>query len=243
MPALNMRLDKPDLLIDINGLSDLAGISITGSTLRIGALARHAEIGRSEQVARAAPLLARCVEHIAHPAIRNIGTIGGSLALADAAAEWPAACLALDATLIALGPGGERAIGARDFFLGLYQTALMTDELLIRIEVPIAPAGARSVALELARRRGDFAIVGLLAQAVPGAGGTLGEPRTALFGLADRPIRLPAMEAALTGTPRLEAAQAAIDTIDAQADLYHSSATKSHLAKVLLSRAVAQLTS
>ncbi len=244
MPALNLRLDKPDLLIDINGLPDLAGIVLAGDTLKIGALARHAAIGRSDVVAKAAPLLTRCVEHIAHPAIRNAGTFGGSLALADPAAEWPAACLALDARLVAVGPDGERSIAARDFFLGLYATALMTDEMLVRIEVPVAPAGVRAVALELTRRRGDFAIAGLLVQAVPGAGGTLSDVRTAFFGVSDRPMRLPAFEQALTGSPNLDAARAALEVgLKPQADLYHTAGTKLHLAKVLAARALAQLTS
>ncbi len=243
MPALNLRLDKPDLLIDINGLDALQGIAVAGDQLRIGALTRTAAMGQSEIIAKAAPLLARCVEHIAHPAIRTMGTFGGSVALADPAAEWPAACLALDATMIVLGPDGERAIAARDYFQGLYATALMTDELLLRVEVPVAPHGARAIALELTRRRGDFAIVGLLAQAVPGAGGTLSNVRTAYLGVSDRPMRLAALEQALTGAPNLDAARAAIEAgLKPQADLYHTATTKLHLAKVLLARAVTQLT-
>ncbi len=244
LPALNLRLDKPDLLIDINGLSDLSGIAIAGDRLRIGALTRHAQIGRSDAVASAAPLLSRCVEHIAHPAIRTMGTFGGSLALADPAAEWPAACLALDARLVAIGPEGERMIEARDYFQGLYATALMTDELLLRIEIPISPPGARGVALELTRRRGDFAIVGLLAQAVPASGGTLTDVRTSFLGVSDRPLRLPALEKALSGRPDIEAARAAIDVgLKPTADLTTSAAAKLHLAKVLVQRAITQLSS
>ncbi len=242
LPVLNFRLNRPDLLIDIGGLSQLRSIAIAGDRLRIGALVRHAEIGRSQVVVTAAPMLARCVEHIAHPAVRTMGTFGGSVALADPAAEWPAACLALDATIVTAGPDGERSIRAIDFFLGHYVTALLTDELLVRVEVPLAPPGARAVALELTRRRGDFAIVGLLAQAVCD-GGALSEVRTAFFGIADRPIRLPTVDAALTGTPVPATAKAALDAgLPAQPDLYHTSATKLHLAKVLLERAVAQLT-
>ena len=244
MPVLNFRLNRPDLLIDIGGLSQLRSIAVSGDRLRIGALARHAEIGRSEIVAKTAPLLSRCVEHIAHPAIRTVGTFGGSVALADPAAEWPAACLALDAAILTVGPGGERSIAARDFFLGHYVTALMTDELLVGVEFPIAPPGARVAALELTRRRGDFAIVGLLAQAVCDDAAGLSDVRAAFFGVSDRPLRLKTIEAALGGQLDLAAAKAALDLgLQAQPDLYHTSATKLHLAKVLLERAVAQLTS
>lgn len=244
LPALNLRLDRPSLLIDIGGLKELAAISVSNGVLSIGALARHADIARSNAVTDAAPLLARCVEHIAHPAIRNSGTFGGSIALADPAAEWPAACLALDATMIVTGPGGERRIPARDFFLGLYTTALLTDELLLRVEIPAAPRNASAVALELTRRRGDFAIVGLMVQAIPAGGGALSDVRTALFGCADRPIRLPQLEAALTGVPNIGAAKAALEAhLPVQADLYHGAATKLHLAKVLVERAAAHLAS
>ena len=242
LPALNLRLDQPDLLIDINGLAELEGIVFADGKLRIGALARTAPIGRSELVARHAPLLVECVPHIAHPAIRTLGTIGGSVALADAAAEWPAACLALDAEMIVAGPAGQRAIPAAQFFLGLYQTALMTDDLLVRIDFPAAPEGARVAAVELARRRGDFAIAGLLAQAVVQAG-VLSDVRTAFFGVGDRPVRLAGVEEALTGKPDVAAAQAAVgDGLDAVADLYHSQAAKVHLAKVLVARAVQNIT-
>lgn len=244
LPALNFRLDRPSLLIDIGGLTPLRSISIDGGRLTIGALVRHVDIARSEAIAQAAPLLSRCVEHIAHPAIRNSGTFGGSVALADPAAEWPAACLALDATMVVAGPGGERRIHARDFFQGLYSTALLTDELLLRVEIPVAGSGTRAVALELTRRRGDFAIVGLLAQAVPAPGGGLAHVRAAFLGCSDRPMRLARLEEALTGTPDLAAAQAAVEAeLPVQADLYHSAATKRHLAKVLVERAVAQLSS
>lgn len=242
LPALNLRLDRPNLLIDISGLVELASITLSDKVLNIGALVRHVDIARSEAVAQAAPLLTRCVEHIAHPAIRNSGTFGGSIALADPAAEWPAACLALDASMIVIGPDGERRIAARNFFQGLYSTALMTDELLLHVEVPAVAPGARAVVLELTRRRGDFAIVGLMAQAVPAAGGVLSNVQTALFGCADRPIRLPQLEAALSGWPDLAAAKAALDAhLPIQADLYHTAPTKLHMAKVLVERAVAQL--
>lgn len=244
LPAMNMRLDKPDILIDLNALAELGGVQEVGDTIHIGALTRTAEMGRSDIVARRLPLLARCVEHIAHPAIRTMGTFGGSLALADPAAEWPAACLALDASMVVSGPGGERTVPAQDFFQGLYTTALGEDELLVRIEIPVQPEGARSVVLELARRRGDFAIAGIAAQAVPSGKNRLSDVRISFFGIAERPIRLAAVEAAIAdaGQDGIEAARAVLETeVEFTADLYHAPATKRHLAGVLLARAVAAL--
>lgn len=244
LPAMNMRLDKPDLLIDLNALAELDGIGDAGGTIRIGALTRTAELGRSEVIARRLPLLARCVEHIAHPAIRSMGTFGGSLALADPAAEWPAACLAFDASMIVAGSQGERTIPARDFFRGLYTTALEEDELLVRIDLPAQAENARSVVLELARRRGDFAIAGVAAQAAPTNDGRLSDVRIAFFGIAEHPIRLADVEQVIEndGSGGIDAARAALEAgVEFTSDLYHAAATKRHLAGVLLGRAVAEL--
>lgn len=244
LPAMNMRLDRPGILIDLNALTDLGGIEDAGGTIRIGALTRTAEIGRSELIARRLPLLKRCVEHIAHPAIRSMGTFGGSLALADPAAEWPAACLALDASMVVAGSSGERTIAARDFFLGLYATTLGEDELLIRIDLPAQVENARSVVHELSRRRGDFAIAGIAAQAVPESDGRLSDVRAAFFGIAERPVRLAEVEQAIEGDGKdgLDAARAALEAgVEFTSDLYHAAATKRHLAGVLLGRAVAEL--
>lgn len=241
LPAMNMRVDRPGMLIDLNAIAGLGGIDDAGDTIRIGALTRTAELGRSGVIARRLPLLARCVEHIAHPAIRSMGTFGGSLVLADPAAEWPAACLALDASMVVTGPTGERTIVAPDFFRGLYTTALAEDELLVRVDLPVQPEGARSVALELVRRRGDFAIAGIVAQAVAAADGALSEVRIAFFGIADRPVRLAAVEQAVAhgGSDGVGAARAALEAgIEFTGDLYHAPATKRHLAGVLLGRAV-----
>lgn len=240
LPALNMRLDYPSLLIDLNGLTELEGITLDGETVRVGALARTKAVGESDVVARHLPMLARCVEHIAHPAIRTRGTFGGSVALADPAAEWPACCLALGATIVLRSVRGERSIEASEFFQGLYTTAMERDELLVHVQFPVSPHGVRAVALELSRRRGDYAIVGLVAQACAD-GGDLSDVATAFFGLSDRPIRLREVEDAL-GRGALDAAHAAIDSsLPAEGDLYHLPATKRHLAKVLVSRAAAQL--
>jgi len=244
LPAMNTRIAQPNLLIDLNGIEELEGIDEGSSAIRIGALTRTQTIGESEIVARCAPLLTQCVEHISHPAIRTLGTFGGSIAQADPAAEWPAACLALDATMIAVGPSGERTIDAESFFLGHYTTALAEDELLVQVVIPTQRDDIRTVALEMTRRRGDFAIVGVLAQAKPGRDGTLEEPRLAFFGIADRPIRLAAVERHLEtgGRDGVAPATSVLEQDCTFAgDLYHTPATKKHLTGVLLARAVDQL--
>jgi carbon-monoxide dehydrogenase medium subunit len=232
IPSLNMRLSSPELLVDITGLAELKGIKVEKDVVRIGALTTHAEVERSEAVRKHLPLLAEAVPHIAHPAIRNRGTIGGSLALADPAAEYPACVLALDATIIATGKKGERRIRAADFFKGLFETDLKADELLAAVEFKPQKAGERSAFLELARRQGDYAIVGLAAFAANGT------KRLAFFGAGDRALL--ARNAA--GAKDLEAAKAALaKDLQPPADLYHSSQTKLHLARVLLERAWTRL--
>jgi carbon-monoxide dehydrogenase medium subunit len=225
IPSLNMRLASPDLLVDITGVRDLRGIDLRPAGLRIGALATHAEIQRSELVARHAPLLAEAVTHIAHPAIRNRGTLGGSLALADPAAEYPACALALSATIVLVGRRGERRVPASKFFKGLFETDIRPGEMLAAAEFPKVE---RSVFLELARRHGDYAIVGLAG--VADASGKriafLGAGATPVF--AENASRAVSLNAALEVLGR---------DLQPPADLYHSSATKLHLAKVLLSRA------
>src|SRR5438552_14332449 len=144
-----MRLAQPELLVDITGLKDLKGIELKPTGLRIGALATHAEIEKSETVAKHAPLLAEAVRHIAHPAIRNRGTLGGSLALADPAAEYPACALALNATLILQGRKAERRVSASTFFKGLFETDIRPGEILVAVEFPKVE---RSAFLELTRR-------------------------------------------------------------------------------------------
>jgi aerobic carbon-monoxide dehydrogenase medium subunit len=241
VPALNMRLSEPRCLIDINHIAALGGIEERAGALRIGALARHSAVGASPLVARLAPLIHQAIPHIAHPAIRNRGTFGGSLAHADPAAELPACAVALDAVLSLASRRGERRIAARDFFHGLYVTALAPDEIVTAIEIPSAPAGGRSLFLELARRRGDYALAGLAAVARPG------DLRLVFFGVGDRPVEAKAAAAALHGEAspgRVAAAQAALaEDLDPAGDLQADSATKLHLARVLLGRAVQALAS
>lgn len=228
--ALNLRLASPSLLLDINGVAALQGVSFANGALRVGALTRHAELGADPLVALHAPLLAQAVPHIAHAAIRNRGTIGGSLALADPASELPACVLALDAVLVLASRAGERRVAADAFFLGLYQTALRGDEVLAAVEIP-SRAGAACTLQELARRHGDYAIVGLAAQMM-GQG-----VRLAWFGVGATPLRTPRAEAALTAGD-VNAAQAALTAeLDPPQDLHGPPALRLHLARVLLGRA------
>ena len=163
--TLNMRLSAPGLLIDINGIGGLDGISQKGGMVEIGALVRHAQAERSDTIAKHAPLIARALPHIGHAAIRNRGTLGGSIAFADPAAELPACLLALDGEVDATGPKGKRTIKAQDFFKGLFETALGPQDVLTAIRVPAATKDTRVGFAELARRHGDYAIVGLAASA------------------------------------------------------------------------------
>ena len=165
VPALNMRLSTPSLLVDINGLRELGEISRRNGHIEIGALVRHAQAERSSAIAQFAPLLAQAIPHIAHPAIRNRGTIGGSIALSDPAAELPACLLALGAEIELTGRTGRRSVAADEFFKGLFETALGPGDVLTAIRIAVPRSGARFGFAELARRHGDYALVGLAAAA------------------------------------------------------------------------------
>lgn len=240
MATLNMRLSEPRLVIDITGIEALRGISVQGNVLRIGALATHSEIEHSPLVARHAPLLKAAAPHIAHRAIRNSGTWGGSIAYADPAAEWPTCLLALGGTVVARGPNGERRIAADDFFQGLYATALEPDEVLVASELPLAGADHWFGFQELARRHGDYAIVGMAATARRHSD-LLRDVRVVLLGVDATPVRAAAAEAVLEGAAPdaarvARAVQALRDSIDPLPDLTNTPETKRHLAGVLLQR-------
>lgn len=243
--TLNMRLSSPSILVDITGIPGLAGIAVGSGKVRIGALTRHRDIERSEEIARHAPLLTQAASHIAHVAIRNAGTIGGSLAFADPAAEWPACMLALDAEFVIASGTGARRVKAREFYRGLYTTALEPNEVLASIEIPDLGAGYRSVFMELARRHGDYAIAGVAAVAKVD-GQQLTDVRLAYLGLGATPAlgrdAMAAVEGRSYGADVVAAAQQALERdIDPIGDLYSSPATKRHLARVLTGRALAAL--
>jgi len=239
--TLNMRLSEPRLLVDINGLHELSGIRLDNDHVVIGALTRHVEIERSADIARHAPLLAKALPHIAHPAIRNRGTIGGSIAFADPAAELPACLVALGGEFEIAGPGGRRTVSADDFFKDLFETALGPQDVLTAIRIRAATADHRCGFDEFARRLGDYAIVGLAATA-RAHGSALKDIRLAYFGVGTTPVRALRAEAALASGD-LDAAIAALaGDIDPQDDVQENAAVKQHLAGVLLRRVAKQLT-
>jgi aerobic carbon-monoxide dehydrogenase medium subunit len=237
MPALNMRLSAPPLLVDINGVSELARIAQPNGQIELGGLVRHAQAEHSQDVARLAPLLSKAIPHIAHPAIRNRGTIGGSIALADPAAELPACLLALGGEIEIAGRAGRRTVAADTFFKGLFETALAPGEIISAIRIPVAQPRDRFGFAELARRHGDYALVGLAAAA-------RAEPpaiRLAYFGVGTTPVRARTAETALAGGD-LDAAVAALASdLEPSGDVHASAAAKRHLAAVLLRRVAAQL--
>jgi len=236
--TLNMRLSSPSLLVDINGVAGLDGVGVRSDVVEIGALTRHVTLERSAEIARHAPLIARAMPQIAHPAIRNRGTIGGSLAYADPAAELPACLVALDGAVDIAGPDGKRTVKAEDFFKGLFETSLGPHDVLSAVRFPAATAETRIGFAELARRHGDYAIVGLAAVAQASRKG-LHDVRLVYFGVGETPVRARKAEAALAAGSTDDAV-AALD-LDPPDDIQATGAVKKHLAGVLLRRVAAQL--
>jgi carbon-monoxide dehydrogenase medium subunit len=234
--TLNMRLSAPELLIDINGIKGLDGIAKKGKAVEIGALARHAQVERSPIIAKHAPLIALAMPHIGHPAIRNRGTFGGSIAFADPAAELPACLVALDGEIEIAGPHGK--VKAEAFFKGLFETALRPQEMVTAVRVPAAGKETRAGFAELARRHGDYAMVGLAASARADGKG-LKDVRLAYFGVGGTPVRAKKAEAALAKGD-VDGAVDALD-LDPQGDVQATAAVKAHLARVLLRRVAKQL--
>jgi carbon-monoxide dehydrogenase medium subunit len=235
--TLNMRLSSPSLLVDINGVG-LDGIVVRDGMVEIGALARHIALERSSDIAKHAPLIAKAMPHIAHPAIRNRGTIGGSLAYADPAAELPACLVALDGEIDIAGPKGERTVKAGEFFKGLFETALDPHDVLSAVRFPAADANTRVGFAELARRHGDYAMVGLAAVA-KAHGKSLSDVRLVYFGVGATPVRARKAEAALAAGS-VDDAVSALD-LDPGDDIQATGAVKKHLAGVLLRRVAKQL--
>ena len=234
--AMNMRLSTGDLLVDINHIADLKGVTRDGDRLRIGALTRHAEVATDPLIADHAPLLRRATDLIAHAAIRNRGTIGGAVAHADPAAEFPACVLALDATIHVDGPEGARDIPAADFFTGVFETTLREGEILTAISLPVAEAGERQVIRELARRSGDYALAGVIV--VRRKAGH----RVVCISTGTHPQLAEAAMARLDAGDVDGAVAALRDALDPPSDTQASAAYRRHLAGVLLARAMADLT-
>ena len=244
MPALNMRLSAPGLLVDLGALDELRGITPEPGALLLGALTRHRDLLDSPVVRAQLPLVAEAAGHIAHAAIRNRGTLGGSLAYADPAAELPCCVTALGATVLTAGLDGTREIPADAFFTGLLQTALRPGELITGVRIPIQ-AGAHWGFAELARRTGDYAIAGLAATMVV-AGGRVAQARFVYLGCADRPQLASALADAVRGQAWPLRSSPAIDASVAR-DLFPSdqpgwrAGTKLHLAQVLTRRVMAAM--
>jgi len=244
MPAMNLRLISPELIVDISELAELRGLAVKGGVLHLGALTRHVDLAKSPEIAAHAPLLTEAIAHVAHPAIRNRGTLGGSLAHADPASELPACMVALNATIIVRGPAGERRIAAADFFTGIYETVLSAQELLVAVELPVAAKNSAHFFGEFARRHGDYAIVGLASQAIVQGDG-FADLRLAFFAVGDRPVLARAASklvgVAVTPATLADASTALGEELDPPEDQQATASMRRHLAKVLLGRCVAAL--
>jgi CO/xanthine dehydrogenase FAD-binding subunit len=243
VPMLNFRLLRPSILVDINRIPDLACIEERADAIVIGALTRHHRIETSPVIARYLPVVSEAMRHVAHLAIRNRGTVGGSLSHADPAAELPMLALLLDATLHVVSPAGPRVIAARDFFLGPLTVDLAPDELLTRIELPKLPAATGWGFAEVARRIGDFALAAVAATLML-RDGAIGEARIAMTGVGETAKRASEAEALLAGhapTPDLiEAAVASVrGSVNPPTDLHASADYRRHLLGVLVERALA----
>ena len=248
VPALNFRLAQPAVLIDINPLAALAGIAQRdGGTIRIGALTRYRMLERDPTVALNLPLVAEALPEIAHPQIRNRGTIGGNLANADPASEMPAIVLALGGRLRAQSVRSERWIEAEDFFIGALTTALEPDEMLVEIELPVMPPRTGVAFLEMARRRGDFALMGVAALVGFDADDTCRTARLAYCGAGDRPLLSREAAQSLIGSrvassDIAQAAALAQTAVDPHDNIHASVGYQRHLAGVLTRRALATAT-
>ena len=240
IPLLAMRLARPAVLIDINGVDELSGVSVTDGWITVGAMTREYVAEESGTVADAVPLLAAALPLIGHEAIRSRGTIGGSLAHADPAAELPAVARALDAEFVLRGPSGERVVPAAEWFEGYLTTSRRSDELLTEVRFPAAGPGTGTSFQEVARRHGDFAIVGLAASLTLFQG-AISDARLAFAGVSDVPIRAGDAEDLLIGeTPSAElfeeAAHRVTDNLDPPADLHGSSDYRKKVAAALVCR-------
>jgi carbon-monoxide dehydrogenase medium subunit len=247
IPVMSFRLAQPAFLVDLNRIGELAFVRKTADGgLSVGAMTRQRRLERDPLVKEIAPLLAEAVPFIAHPQIRNRGTLGGSLAHADPAAELPALMVALGARLRLRRTGGERWVEAREFFAGLFTTALAPEEILTEVEIPPLPLRTGWSFMEVARRRGDYAQVGLAALVTLAEDGRCREARLVFLSVGDRPVEATQAAGLLAGerlTPEVIAAaadKASRDEMSPGSDVHASAAFKRHLAGVLVKRAVAR---
>lgn len=245
LPMLNMRLARPELVVDIGRIPDLAGISERDGALVFGTMTTKGAVERSALVRRSQPLMHAATQLVGHPQIRSRGTVGGSMAQADPAAEYPAVAIAMDAWMRARGPRGERTIGAAGFFVTPLTTALAEDELLIEVGIPVLPAGTGWAFTELSRRRGDFAMAGTAVTVRLDADARFSNVRIVVFGVGAVPTRISVAEEMLRGEHPdaalyRRAGSAARDAIsDPLADMHASGDYRRHLAGVLTERGIA----
>jgi carbon-monoxide dehydrogenase medium subunit len=211
LAGLNLRLSAPEILIDITGLEELKGISVQDGVVRIGALTRHVEVLRSDVIKEQLPLISEAIKWVAHAGIRNRGTIGGSVAYADPSAEPPACVVALDATIVLQGPQGRRPIKARDFYDGLFSTALQPDEIITEFLIPVQRPGNLWAFLELSRRHGDFAMAGVAIVTKNDSAGVVEDASVVYFGCTDYPALAITTGMAICGTAISDARLEAID--------------------------------
>jgi CO/xanthine dehydrogenase FAD-binding subunit len=243
VPLLNFRLARPDRLVDINGIAELDYLRFENGTLRIGAMTRHSALERSEEIGQRVPLLTEAVRLVGHVQIRNRGTVGGSVAHADPAAELPVAFAALDARFHARSQGGERTLAADELFKTHLTTALRPDELLTEIEVPVPASGMGFAFVEFARRHGDFALGGAAVMVALGTDGRCERAAVALLAAASTPLRRPGAEAWLVGreldemTAR-EAAEQCVAELDPTGDIHGSAEYRRGLVEVMVRRAL-----
>ncbi len=242
VPMMNFRYVIIDHLIDLGGIDDLRGVAVVEGALRIGAMTRQRDLEFSPEVAKHCPLLAEALRHVGHRQTRNRGTIGGSLAHADPAAELPAVCAAYDATVHALSVRGIRQIAFREFYTGFMATALTADEMIAAIDLPIWRLGHGHGFHEFARRQGDFAIAGAAALLDLGADNVVRRAALTLFGVTTVPLRVEAAEARLVGKPldaaAIRAAAAAAWLVEPISDIHAGGDYRRHLAQVLSARAL-----
>jgi len=244
VPMMNLRLARPAVIVDLNRIPGHDGVRDLDGGSAIEFLTRQRAFEVSAELARRLPLLAEAIELVGHPAIRSRGTIAGSVAHADPAAEIPAVMMALDATVVVRSKAGERLVAARDFFVGLFTTALSPEEIVVEIHVPArGPEGTAFV--EVARRHGDFALVGVAAAVAGPKGGPIERASIALSGVAAAPVRAREAEQVLVGarpSARLftEAGRAAVAPLAPPSDIHATAAYRRRLASVLIERAVAR---
>lgn len=246
MPLLNMRLARPALLVDLRRISDLSFIREVDGRIEIGAMTTKRQVEELPLVASRHPMLLTATRLIGHPQIRNRGTVGGSMAHADPAGEYPALAVALDAELVAVGPDGPRSIPAREFFVSHLTTALAEDEILTEVRIPLLPERAGWSFLEIARRRGDFAMAGAATVLILGRDGVCSRARIVVFGVAPTPLRVRAAEEILEGERvgaelfERAAQRVADELVDPLADVHASREYRRDLARVLVQRGLTE---